>query len=128
MILHQSLALQLSDEDRIQIVVVTHTDVTHLNLAPDSRISFIGIHGEPSFYALSTDPENILGAADRSVLSKREIEIVRLLAQGQSSKLIGSELFISTHTVDTHRRNMMRRMGVANTQELVARCIRMGVL
>lgn len=61
-------------------------------------------------------------------LSNREIEIVRLLAEGLASKQIGSELDISKHTVDTHRRNLIMKTGCKNTMELVVRCVREGMV
>lgn len=54
-----------------------------------------------------------------SELSLREREIVRLLAKGLSSKKIAYKLGISVHTVDTHRRNMLRKTGSTNTAQLV---------
>ena len=61
-------------------------------------------------------------------LSDREIEIVSLLAEGLASKQIGSELEISKHTVDTHRRNLIMKTGCKNTMELVVRCVREGMV
>lgn len=52
-------------------------------------------------------------------LSKRELEIVRLLGKGLSSKQIGEELFLSRHTVDTYRRKILDKTGTQNTAELV---------
>ena len=52
-------------------------------------------------------------------LSDREREILQLLSQGLSSREISKKLFISSHTVDTHRRNMIKKTGVRNTVELV---------
>ncbi|MCW5924758.1 MAG: response regulator transcription factor [Saprospiraceae bacterium] len=45
-------------------------------------------------------------------LSEREIEILRLVAQGFSSTDIGKQLFISPRTVDTHRNNIVHKLGV----------------
>lgn len=61
-------------------------------------------------------------------LSEREIQIVRLLAEGFASKQIGAELDISKHTVDTHRRNLIMKTGCKNTLELVAQCFRAGII
>lgn len=52
-------------------------------------------------------------------LSKREVEIARLLGQNLDSKTISKLLFISSHTVNTHRQNMLRRFGMADTMELI---------
>ena len=61
-------------------------------------------------------------------LSDREIEIVKLLAEGLCSKQIGRTLSISRHTVDTHRRNLLRKTGAANTLELAIKCVRAGLI
>jgi DNA-binding NarL/FixJ family response regulator len=52
-------------------------------------------------------------------LSKREIEIVKLLAEGLTSVQIGDKLFIAEHTVKTHRKNILRKTGASNTSQLV---------
>ena len=51
--------------------------------------------------------------------SRREIEILNLISQGFSSKKIGERLFISSHTVDTHRRNMLKKTGKRDSTALV---------
>ena len=51
--------------------------------------------------------------------TKREIEIIKLLSQGLSSKEIADRLFISPHTVDTHRRNMLKKAGVRDSSNLI---------
>ncbi len=53
------------------------------------------------------------------VLSNREKEILVLVCNEKSSKEIGETLFISTGTVDTHRKNIMMKLGVTNTVGLV---------
>ena len=52
-------------------------------------------------------------------ISARETDIVRLLALGYNSKEIGEMLFISEHTVNTHRRNMVRKLDLRNTYQLI---------
>lgn len=61
------------------------------------------------------------GKADSSpsILSEREKEIVRCVAQGKSNKEIGNELFISTHTVATHRRNIGAKLGIHSSGGLI---------
>ena len=55
-------------------------------------------------------------------LSYREIEILRCLSEGLSSKEIASRLFLAKSTVDTHRRNMIRKRAVKNTAQLLQAC------
>lgn len=52
-------------------------------------------------------------------LRKREVEILTLVCQGLSTKEIAQQLFLSDHTVHTHRRNIQRKLGTANVAELV---------
>jgi len=52
-------------------------------------------------------------------LTPREIEIIELIAQCKSSKEISEILFISRHTVDTHRRNILEKTGMKSTAELL---------
>ncbi|OHX63981.1 response regulator [Flammeovirga pacifica] len=54
-----------------------------------------------------------------NVLSEREIEIIQCIADGKNSKAIAEELFISEHTVRTHRRNIMHKMNVSSATALV---------
>ncbi|MCC5917044.1 MAG: response regulator [Cryomorphaceae bacterium] len=51
-------------------------------------------------------------------LSERQIEIADCVFAGKTSKEIADELFLSKHTVDTHRRNILKLTGVKNTFEL----------
>lgn len=126
-ILHQVITLTLQ-EDKIHYVLGVHTDISHLQGTPDNRISFIGLKGEPSYYSLNTAPDALLAPAADIKLSNREKEIVRMLAEGLSSKQIGDKLFISPHTVDTHRRHLLSRTQTSNTLELVAVCLRRGII
>ena len=54
-----------------------------------------------------------------SGLTKREVEIIRLLSDGLSNQKIASQLGISHRTVDTHRTNIMQKVKVKNVAELV---------
>ena len=59
-------------------------------------------------------------------LTEREIEILKLIAQGFSNKEIGDKLFISHRTVDTHRTNLMKNLDVQNIAGLIRYAIRSG--
>ena len=57
-------------------------------------------------------------------ISDREIEIITLIAEGFSNKEVADKLFLSTHTVTTHRKNIMNKLGVNNTAGLVLFAVR----
>jgi DNA-binding CsgD family transcriptional regulator len=58
--------------------------------------------------------------ADRFTLSKREVEVVRLICEGCTNREIGDKLYISEHTVKDHIKNIMRKMEVDTRNEIVA--------
>ena len=58
-----------------------------------------------------------------SLLTRRELEIVKLLCQGYSNTKIAAELCISPSTVDNHRTNIMRKLDVHNIAGLIRFCI-----
>lgn len=61
-------------------------------------------------------------------LSDREREVLILLARGLASKEIATELDISTRTVETHRANLMRKLGVKSVALLTQAAIREGIV
>ena len=66
-----------------------------------------------------TDQTVMPGEGTMADITEREGEIIRLLAQGLSSKEIGDRLFISNRTVDTHRTNIMTKLGLHNVAGLI---------
>ncbi len=65
--------------------------------------------------ALKTDAKS----SKKGLLTKRQIQILELIAQGKTSREIGELLFIGVHTVDTHRKNMVRILGLKGKGELM---------
>jgi len=61
------------------------------------------------------------------VLSEREREVLQLLAEGLTSPQIGKRLFIATSTVETHRRSIMRKLGIHSVADLTKWAIREGL-
>lgn len=61
-----------------------------------------------------------------NIFTSREMDIIQLLSKGLSSKGIAEKLFISSKTVDKHRRNMIRKSSTKNTRELVHYCLQQG--
>ena len=53
------------------------------------------------------------------LLSERELEVLQMVSFGASSKEIADKLFLSTHTVTNHRKNMLNRSGCGNLAELI---------
>ena len=71
---------------------------------------------------------NIRPLQEEIPLTPREFEVLKLIAQEYSNPEIAEMLFISIRTVDTHRRNLLEKLGVKNTAGLVKYAIRKGLL
>ena len=61
-------------------------------------------------------------------LSARELEVIRLVAEGHSSKEIADRLDLSVRTVEKHRANIMDKINVKEVASLVRWCIQMGIV
>lgn len=61
-------------------------------------------------------------------LSERELEVLNLIAEGQSNKLIAHNLGISEHTVKTHVASILAKLGAASRTEAVSQAIRRGLV
>jgi DNA-binding CsgD family transcriptional regulator len=70
-------------------------------------------------------PVGPLGPADPG-LSRRELDVLRLMATGQTNARIATRLVLSEGTVKTHVRNILRKLGAANRAEAVTRWLRPG--
>ncbi len=62
------------------------------------------------------------------MLTRREKEILSLLDKGLSSQEIASQLSLSIHTIDTHRKNMLQKLNVHNTPALLKAASKLGLL
>jgi len=62
------------------------------------------------------------------LLTEREREVLHLLAEGKSNKEAAAVLNLSPYTVDTHRTNMMQKLGLHNTAEIVLYAVRNAII
>jgi DNA-binding CsgD family transcriptional regulator len=66
--------------------------------------------------------------ADGAGLSRRELEVVRLLSVGRTNREIAQDLFLSRRTVDMHVRNILRKLGCRSRVEAAHRAGELGLL
>jgi two-component system NarL family response regulator len=86
-------------------------------LCPESAMTLIASHRENDTNSITT----------KRSLARREIDVLRLLAQGKSSPQIGADLHIAPSTVDVHRRNIMEKLDLHSVAELTKYAIRTGI-
>jgi two-component system, NarL family, response regulator NreC len=69
------------------------------------------------------------GADDAfETLTEREREVLQLIAEGNTNKEIAGRLFLSVLTVETHRKNVLEKLGARGTPELVLYAVRRGLV
>jgi DNA-binding NarL/FixJ family response regulator len=61
-------------------------------------------------------------------LSSREYDVIKLIVEGYSNKQIADKLFISIHTVYTHRKNIMKKLELKSPMELILYALNSGIL
>lgn len=94
-----------------------------------NRASPISLSEYPSTSSRSTSISRLVSpAAAAAGLTKREIEVLRLLVEGYSDKEIGEALFISHRTAMTHVLNILNKLGVNSRTAAAAWALRHGVV
>ena len=121
---HQSLVLTMDDEYRIGKSLNIHTNIDHITKTNNHTLSLIGLNNEPSYTNIGV----ILDSNEITTFSKREIEIIKLISEGFTTKKIAYALDISENTVKTHRKNINQKSGSKNSVELVNKCMLQGLL
>jgi DNA-binding NarL/FixJ family response regulator len=127
-----------TDHNKIDILRALEYGVTNYILKECNRDEFIGalyaaIRKEKFFCSKVIDaivdkhfPKN--DTCEPSNLSGREVEIIRLISEGLTNKKIAAKLFLSVHTVSTHRKNVLNKLKLNNSSELVAFAIKNGII
>lgn len=122
-ILYQGILLEHDKHGRFLRTLSVHSDITYLKQEGKPVLSFIGMDGEPSYLDVAS---NNIFIESKEDLTNREKQILKLLIEGKLSKEISSILKISKQTVDTHRKNMLHKKKLSNTNELIGKAIRYG--
>lgn len=63
-----------------------------------------------------------------NILSNKETEVLGLIARGLTTKEIATKLFVSSRTIETHRANILKKLEVKNTAELIKKAAKMNLI
>ena len=74
---------------------------------------------QPTLFGTYSKQVSTTNAYHDDILSEREIDVIKLFAEGLSFKDIADKLNISTRTVETHKKNIQKKLNINNTVELV---------
>lgn len=124
-LLHQLLIMEADATGPFIKTLCLHTDISQFKKEGMPALSFIGSDGAPSYPNINVTPGTACG---EERLTRRETEILTLLQEGRDSKEIADRLYIARTTVDTHRKNMLKKAGVPSTTKLIAMALKKGWL
>ena len=123
---HQIVYLTSDESGALTTALCTHTDMEHI-VNKNNRIVLINFIGKcKECYQIDLSERNL--DRPKPLLSRREHEVLMLLAQGLSSEEIGEKLFISKLTVRVHRRHLLRKTATTNSSNLIRKCVEMSLL
>lgn len=122
-ILQQVVTIQFDENNGVLRTLGVHTDISHIKSEGLPVLSFIGLNGEPSYTAVEVKK---VFTSTEMPLTRREREILTLLTQGNKSEDISRLLFISKLTVDTHRKNLLKKTDTTSTVALISMAIKKG--
>lgn len=126
---HQAMALTLDNEQRMGKVLNVHADLSSITKFNNKRLSLLGIGDLPSYLCINVhQQQNPSFQKEISYITPRELEVIRLLAEGGNTREIAGVMSISDATVRKHRENLLRKAGAKNTTQLVVQFIREGLL
>ena len=121
--------------NQMQIKELNNAGIRNIALKSDDRIELLqavksAIKGKKAYSGSVLD---ILlkqdgPAEDACLLTTSEIEIVRLISTGLTTKEIATRKHVSFHTVTTHRKNIFRKLGVSSSPELMMFAIKAGLI
>jgi len=78
--------------------------------------------------AISPNASDRDGSAARSLLSDRELQVLKLVAEGFSSREVAEQLFVSTKTVETYRSRFAEKLGLKSRAQIVQYALNLGLL
>ncbi len=123
-VLQQNTALQTDSLGNILLLLMVITDISHLKKEKGMSAAIISTENE-GYLVWDAKDTNL---KKQIAFSKREREIIKLLAEGFSSKQIADRLHLSEYTISTHRRNMLDKTNLPNARALVNFAISHGMI
>jgi len=134
--LHTEILILTLDESREVVQAVTEAGARGIVMKSDAARDLVAAvaalaRHEPFYTSKASQiiVQNLarplgVSSLNPAVLTKRECDVVILVAEGRSNKEIATALSISTKTVESHRRNVMHKLGLKSAAELVRYAVR----
>lgn len=124
---HESLIKKLKEID-IRGILTTHCDAQEIKTALENirlgKRFYCGDILEVLMQPKSTTKKEI----SEEPLSTRELEVLEWVVKGMTTNQIADQLSVSTHTINSHRKNMLKKLGLTSPVELIVYAVRQGLV
>ncbi|KUY20561.1 helix-turn-helix transcriptional regulator [Elizabethkingia miricola] len=124
----QTAKIYMNELNQVESILCIIYDLSHLNIKNMPLLSLVDINNNHIRYFKSFKEEIESEYIDIPVITKREKEILQLMAQGDNTPIIAKKLFISYHTVQNHKRNLRKKTNTKTSSELIAYVIKYNIL
>lgn len=124
--LHQITVLTKDENNKAHILVKQVTDINHYKT--DDNIIFTVEKKDAKGVYHNIFKKSFMSSDIEQMLSEREIEVLHLMGQGYTSKQIADSLFVSEHTIYKHRKNMLKKMSVKRSGDLLKKAMASGII
>jgi DNA-binding CsgD family transcriptional regulator len=111
--------IELMPDGNMLVMLLIIKDVGSLVKGSGTWWAEFHINGNEKYYFHQNEKKFIKG----SILTDREAEVLLLIKEGLDTKEIAERLFLSTHTVDKHRKNMLEKTGAKDISSLIQICL-----
>ncbi|MEJ5146016.1 helix-turn-helix domain-containing protein [Sphingobacterium sp. MYb388] len=122
---HQAIHISADQDGRITTALNIHTDINHIT-STNNKIVLVKPVGGNEYYQINLSKDG--SEEQKPEISKREMEVLHLLAKGLSSTQIADRLYISPLTVRVHRRNLLKKTKTSNSGSLIKKSIEYGLI
>lgn len=121
----QIFGLEFDETGIPTLCFIVDQDIEHLIKSTDNYLGRLSFNGG-EFVTTFSSKEQVMKKQD--IFTNRELDVLKLLLKGFESKQIGERLFISSNTVDNHRKNMIRKVDARDTTALIQIAKQLGIL
>lgn len=121
----------LLDDNNLHLYCLTFvTDINHIKSDDQCFLTILDHYHKTTKTYYCEDNKQVLAEDHNSLssISPRELQILQLIAKGNSSKQIASVLNISIKTVDNHRQSLLRKLSSTSSADLVMKAFRRGYI
>ncbi|MCS3871363.1 DNA-binding NarL/FixJ family response regulator [Chryseobacterium ginsenosidimutans] len=125
---HQAILTQEDENQNLIQSINIHTNINHITKENPHTVLISGIGLRQDFHQIKIDNPPAFENFSQVNLTKRETEILALIAKGYSGSEISKMLILSEHTVRSHRKNILAKTNSRNGKELLRKAFEWGLI